>query len=85
MREVKSLVSCCGFTMTRDVRSDLLFFSGALYVLFLEADHENPIRNYTKIMMPESEGARFGTSLTNTFDVDGNGGNRVGGEWDGEG
>ena len=53
-------------------------------MLFLEADHENPIRNYTKIMMPESEGARFGTSLTNTFDIDESGEDRLGG-WDSEG
>ena len=65
--------------MTRDVGSDFPLPLGAIYVLFLEADHENPIRNYTKIMMPESEGARFGTSLTNTFDIDGNGEYRVGG------
>ena len=51
---------------------------GAIYVLFLEQGSDEPIRNYTKIMMPESEGALFGTSLTNTFDIDGNGEERRG-------
>ena len=47
-------------------------------MLFVEADDERPIRNYTKVMMLESDGARFGTSLTNTFDIDGNGEERRG-------
>ena len=66
--------------MRREVGSDFFLRLGAIYVLFLEADYKDPIRNYTKIMMVESDGARFGTSLTNTFDIDGNGKDRGGGE-----
>ena len=63
--------------ITREVGSDFSFPLGAIYMLLLEAGHKNPIRNYTKVMVRESDGGRFGTSLTSTFDIDGNGEDRV--------
>ena len=63
--------------MTRGNGSDYSVPLGAIYVLFLQEGSDEPVRNYTKIMMPESEGALFGVSLANTFDIDGNGEGRV--------
>ena len=50
---------------------------GAIYLLFLQADYDEPIINYAKVMVPEFPRANFGISLTNTFDIDGNGEDRM--------
>ena len=48
-------------------------------MLFLKADYNESIINYAKVKLTKLDGARFGASLANTFDIDGNGEYRVGG------